>query len=118
MVSAQVLDELSKRDQKKRRVFSRYLRDMHGVLSEMFRVLKPGRCAIVVVGSSTMRGVDVKTHQCLIEIAHSVGFDMVGVALRQLDRDKRMMPMRRSNLPKSQIEKRMSEEFVIGMVKP
>ena len=117
-VSEGVLAELSQRDEKKRRVMSRYLRDMMGVFSEMRRVLKPGRCAVVVVGSSTMRGLDVRTHDCLAEVALSLGWRIVGMAPRRIARDKRMMPMRRAKSASSQIEQRMSQEFVIGMVKP
>jgi len=117
-VSSRILNELSKRDEKKRRVLSRYLADMAQVLSEMFRVLRRGRCAVVVVGSSTMRGLDVRTHECLAEVARCAGWRVLGLAPRQIDRDKRMMPMRRTRSAHSQIEQRMSQEFVIGMVRP
>jgi len=116
--SARILCELAKRDHKKGRVFSKYLSDMASVLQEMLRVLKHGRCAILVVGSSTMRGLDVKTHECLAEVARSVGWNVLGMAPRRIDRDKRMMPMRLSKSLATQIEQRMSEEFVIAMAKP
>ena len=117
-ISASVLSELSRRDEKKRRVLSRYLRDMSAIFAEMLRVLRPGRCAVVVVGSSTMRGLDVQTDRCLAEVCSRLGWHVVGIAARRIDRDKRMMPMRRSAKAESQIEQRMSVESVIGMLKP
>ena len=117
-VSREVLTEIMRRDEKKARVMSMYLRDMSLVFSEMLRVLNPGRCAVVVVGSSTMRGLDVRTHDCLAEVAASVGWRIVGMASRRIARDKRMMPMRHGDSRSTQIEQRMSQERVIGMVKP
>jgi hypothetical protein len=70
------------------------------------------------VGTSTMRGLDTETQTCLGEIGESLGFDLVDIAVRRLDRDKRMMPARRGAKPNSQIEERMHEEYVIGLCKP
>jgi len=117
-VSEKILSELSRTDEKKRRVMSRYLRDMSQVYREMLRVLRPGRCAVIVVGSSTMHGLDVRTQDCLAEAAKSVGWNVIGMAPRTISRNKRMMPMRRGSSGSSLIEQRMSQEFVIGMVKP
>ena len=47
----------------------------------------------------------------------SVGFDLAGIGVRRLDRDKRMMPARWGTKRHSQIEERMHEEYVIGLVK-
>ena len=83
----------------------------------MCRVLKPGKAAIVVVGTSTMRGMDTYTQDCLADIGETIGFEVVDVAMRRLDRDRRMMPARHSRRPSSQIEERMHEEYVIGFYK-
>jgi hypothetical protein len=65
-----------------------------------------------------MRGVKVETHTLLAEIAASVGFEVVGVPARKLDRDRRMMPARHGHGTMNGIEQRMHEEFIIGMLKP
>ncbi len=114
---AQALAKIAKRDKKKARVLHRYYSEMTRCLSEMYRVLKPGRAAIVVVGTSTMRGLNTETHICLGEIGKNSGFDLVDIAVRKLDRDKRMMPARKNAQPNSQIEERMHEEYVIGLYK-
>ncbi len=108
---------LSKLDPKKASALRRYFGEMSAVISEMRRVLKRRKAAIIVVGTSNLRGVDVETHKCLASIGESVGFRLAGVGVRHLDRDKRMMPARWGNERKSQIENRMHEEYVIGFLK-
>ncbi len=91
--------------------------DMAAVFLEMARVLKGGKAAIVVVGSSVLRGIDVETHKALSSIGEGAGFDLAGIGTRVLDRDKRMMPARWGKSPGSRIEERMHQEFVIGLIK-
>jgi len=55
-------------DPKKGNVLHRYYSKMTHTLREAFRVLKPGKAAIFVVGSSVMRGIDTQTDTCLAEI--------------------------------------------------
>ena len=115
----QIVASLARVDQKKATVLHRYYSEMTRCLVEMARVLKPGKAAIVVVGSSTMRGMDTRTDVCLGEIGKHVGFELVSIAARELDRDKRMMPARRTHSStRSQIEERMHEEYIIGFLKP
>jgi DNA modification methylase len=117
--ASQIVASLAQVDPKKAKVLHRYYSEMTQCLAEMARVLKPGRTAIVVVGSSTMRGMDNRTEVCLGEIAKRVGFESIRIATRRLDRDKRMMPARRAHpSTRSQIEERMHEEYVIGLLKP
>ncbi len=116
--ASQVVAEISRVDRNKAKALHRYYSEMTCCLAEMRRVLKPDRAAIVVVGSSTMRGIDTRTDICLGEIGRQVGLDLVGIAVRSLDRDRRMMPARRVQPATSQIEGRMYEESVIGFLKP
>ena len=111
---------LAEREAPKSRVLARYFGDMAAAIGEMTRVLRPGAAAIIVVGPSTMRGVLVPTHQCLADIAAAAGLDVVDVAPRSLDRDRRMMPARAGNRADtaSGIEMRQYTEYVIGAVKP
>jgi len=114
-----VVESIARVDSKKGKVLHRYYSEMTRCLAEMVRVLRPGKAAIIVVGSSTMRGTDTRTDVCLGEIGKRVGFELSGIAVRRLDRDKRMMPARRErSSARSQIEERMHEEYVIGFLKP
>lgn len=105
-------------DEKKGRVLHRYYSEMTRALREMYRVLKPGKTAIVVVGNSTMRGQDTKTDVCLAEIGKSLGFEVPKIGVRNLDRNRRMMPVGSEINTDSQIQQRMHEEYVIGFYKP
>ncbi len=114
----QITQELVAKDASKASILRKYFVEMQGAICEMYRVLKPGSAAIIVVGTSTMRGIDVQTHLCLADIGAGVGFDVVGVVARQLDRNRRMMPARFGKKSDSMIEQRMHDEYVIGLVKP
>ena len=119
-----VVERVGEADATKSRVLRRYFADMSASISEMQRVLRPGSAAVIVVGPSTMRGILVPTHECLANLATQAGLDVVAVAPRNLDRDRRMMPARNAgrtgsgNRDTTGIERRMHTEYVIGAVKP
>ena len=111
------IHRLASVDGNKAAALRRYFGEMSAVLAETYRVLKPGKAAIVVVGSSTLRGIDVETHKGLAAVAESAGFQLAHIGVRRLDRDRRMMPARWGTRSGSQIEQRMHEEHVIGLLK-
>jgi len=113
---ADVIGELHERDPSKARVIQTYYSELLQVLVETRRVLKPGRAAIFVVGSSTLRGVDIRVGECLADLGRIAGLLHVGTAVRNIDRDKRMMPASRGK-PKSSIESRMHREYVVAFEK-
>jgi SAM-dependent methyltransferase len=114
----EIIERLSSIDRKKGLVLHRYYSEMRNVVSEMLRVLKPGGTAVFVVGNSKIRGQDVKIPECLGEIGESLGFLVPRIGVRQLDRNRRMMPAGANIDTKSQIQQRMHEEYVIGFYKP
>lgn len=113
-----IIRQLTELDRSKAAILRKYFVEMRSVLAEMYRVLRTDSAAIVVVGTSMMRGIDVQTHYCLADIASELGFEVVGVVQRALDRNKRMMPARFGKKTDSMIEQRMHEEYVIGLLKP
>jgi len=115
--AARIVDKISGLDSKKGAVLHRYYSEMTMVLREMYRVLKSEKAAIVVVGSSILRGIDTQTHQCLAEIGKRIGFIPVGIGIRRIDRNRRMMPVGHQVDRDSQIQQRMHEEYVIGLYK-
>jgi DNA modification methylase len=116
--ASSVVTEITKLDDKKGRILHRYYSEMTRTLREMLRVLKPGSAAIVVVGNSVMRGRDTETPTCLADIGRAIGFQVPGIGVRHLDRNRRMMPAGFEPHLESQIEQRMHEEYVIGFYKP
>jgi adenine-specific DNA methylase len=116
--TAKLVREISTLDAKRGRALHRYYSEMTRILREMHRVLKPDRTAIVVVASSAIRDRDTETDKCLGEIGCALGLELAGVGVRQLDRNRRMMPAGHQIDGASQIQKRMHEEFVIGFYKP
>lgn len=114
----QVVSRIAGLDEKKGKVLHRYFSEMTRALREMYRVLKPGKSAIVVVGNSIMRGKDTETQTCLAEIGQAIGFEVPKIGVRQLDRNRRMLPAGAKVDKNSQIQQRMHEEYVIGFYKP
>jgi hypothetical protein len=113
-----VIHQLARIDNKKARVLHRYYTEMSRTFKEMLRVLKPGKAAIVVVGTSILRGIDTQTGLCLAEIGSNLGFEVSGMGIRDIDRNKRMLPVGKNVNLDSQIQNRMHQEFVIGFYKP
>lgn len=109
---------LGRLDSQKAEILVTYFKDMVQSLGEIHRVLRPGKAAVIVVGPSTIRGLCIPTHTHLASIAQGLGFEVIRVVRRPLDRNRRMMPARHHNNGQSQIEQRMYEEFVMGLVKP
>ena len=112
------LTKLAERDTKKAAALRRYFGEMAAVIGEMRRVLKKGKPAVIVVGSSNLRGLDVETHKGLAALGERANFEVAGIGVRRLDRDKRMMPARWGSQRHSQIEERMHQEYVIGLIQP
>lgn len=89
---------------------------MSCVLSEMHRVLQNEAAAVMVVGTSTLRGILIPHHFCLREIGEQVGFECIGISERTLERDKRMMPFAHKSSNQG-IENRLHHEYVLGFWK-
>ena len=116
-LALRTIEDVSEVEPRRGRILRRYFSDMRRALSEMHRVLRPGKATVVVVGSSTIRGIKVRTPYALAEEAASLGFEVVDVKERPIDRDHRQMPVSRNGNGVG-IEARMHEEHVIGLLKP
>jgi DNA modification methylase len=116
--SESVISEISLVDEVKSRILRSYFNEMRLVIGEMYRVLKPGKGAIVVVGNSTFRGKNTFTGQCLADIGRSLGFVVPGIKVRNIDRNRRMMPVSSKVNLDSLVQQRMHQEYVIGFYKP
>lgn len=113
-----IVTELGEKSKSKGVSLRRYYVEMTLVLCELYRVLKPQKAAIVVVGNSILAGIDAQVDNSLVEIGKKVGFDVPLIGIRQLDRNRRMLPAGSLVDKNSQIQQRMHKEFVIGFYKP
>jgi DNA modification methylase len=116
--TSKIVSEITNLDKKKGQVLNRYYSEMTRVIREMLRVLKPGKSSIVVVGNSVMRNRDTETQNCLADIGYSLGFALPKIGVRNLDRNRRMLPAGTELNLESQIQQRMHVEYVIGFCKP
>lgn len=116
-MATRVLAQLHAKDPRRASVVAYYYHDVASMLKEILRVLVPGRAAVIVVGSSVIQGVEIHVPQVVAELAESVGFKLAGVAVRQIVRNARMMPVSHKS-DRNGIEARMHEEGVIGLTKP
>lgn len=115
----EIVATIKRVDSKKAKVLHRYYSEMTTALREIRRVLKPEKAAVLVVGNSVMRGISTETDRCLAEIGKNVGLELVQIGIRDLDRNKRMLPARKNSITAAtRIEARMHQEYVIGFIKP
>lgn len=103
-----ILLQLNECSSRQAKVIQRYFLDMYQVLSEMERVLKKSRHAIIVVCPSHIRKVEVATHEVFIEMAPTVGLTLKKKHTRTINKRRRLLPY----MPKA-FGKRMSTEFVL-----
>jgi len=54
-----------------------YNEDMKKSYSEMYRVLKPNKYAVIVIGNATYQGQEIKTVEFTIKYMESLGFNLV-----------------------------------------
>ena len=72
-----VLEKIYKLDPRRSYIAYKFFDDMKDHMQEMIRILKPGSRYCVAIGNNLMRGVRVKSHEILAEIAESsVGFEL------------------------------------------
>lgn len=113
-----VVARVHRADPARGRILRKYYGEMTATLREICRVTRAGAAVILVVGSSTMRGIDTETHHCLREIAAAIGFETEEPVERRLDRDRRMLPARWNPGARTRIEQRMHREYLIAALKP
>ncbi|TAK20320.1 MAG: hypothetical protein EPO26_18240 [Chloroflexota bacterium] len=105
------IERLAEADPRRAGVASRYFDDMGRALSEMGRVLRPGRQAVIVVCPSRIADVNVATHDLLAELAEARTSGVlrhVETHERTLDDSRRQLPITRGRFGPG-----MRTEFVV-----
>lgn len=75
------------------RSVSKYFSDTQKAISEMFRVLKPDKRACMIIGNTTLAGVDVKNAEVAAEQMQEAGFIIERIIKRALS-NKMITPWR------------------------
>lgn len=103
------LEKIYARDPKRSYITYKFFEDMKLQLDETFRVLKPGSRYCLAIGNNLIRGVYVRSHEILSEIATSrVGFELEKQFFSKLIRHFIRIPRR----------ERMHGEWVLIFRKP
>lgn len=102
---------------------AKYFSDMQKAIIEMHRVLKPGKRVCIIIGNTTLAGIEVKNAEVAAEQMREAGFIIKDVVKRELS-NKMITPWRDSvngrftstdNLQKRRV---YEHEFVIITEKP
>ncbi|MEQ8266830.1 MAG: hypothetical protein RH982_06520 [Parvibaculum sp.] len=107
--------ELNELDDKQRRLLARYYVDLIDQLSETYRVLKPKKTALYVIGNSTVREHYVRNNEILKHCARQAGFRVRSEKHREIPDERRYLPMPKKH--GTTLATRMRAEHVIELVK-
>ena len=69
-----VILDVSKTDKKRAFVIWKFFEDMSKNFNEIHRLLKRNGHYVIAIGNSKIRGIDVRTHELLIELAQKNGY--------------------------------------------
>lgn len=83
-IAKSVITMLEKRSKKYAREIAKYFNDMLEVSAEMYRILKPGGVACVVMGNTTLKDVEITSAQAFAEMLFNSGFEIAEVIKRQI----------------------------------
>jgi len=98
-IAKQIIDELIKVDRPLATDVANYFLDMKIVFSEINRVLKPGGKACVIIGNTSLRGVEILNAQITVEQMQMAGFNKVDFIKREIP-NKMITPWRDSETGK------------------
>lgn len=108
------------RHQKEATGFEGYLADMSESLRSIFRVLKPGRYAVLVVGDAIYKEVLYKGAESIGDLAEKIGFESLCIIERQIHKTKRsfISAGRRATTEKLLILKKSPKQIKVSLQPP
>lgn len=68
------ISKIYNQDQRRAYIASKYIQDMQKNMEEVYRVLKPGKRYVIVVGNNLVRGVQFESWRYLKQIAPKIGY--------------------------------------------
>lgn len=91
------------RHQRQKSGFEVYVEEMTRCLHAMYKALKPGRYAVLVLGDGVFKGQTYQTSQALLKAGQQIGFEPVGEVDRPLPENKRSFVAAARRLRQEQI---------------
>lgn len=91
----------------------RYAEDIHRMISEIARVLRPKGTATLVVGNSCLKGTFIKNAAGVAEAAKMAGLKLTHISERALPDSKRYLPVTK----KGQLGRRMRTETICSFIR-
>ena len=83
-IAYDIVGRLSMNDESLGRSVSAYFSDMQSCFRELLRVLKPSGRIAIVIGNTTLRGVEISNAQVFIEMFANMGFALKKVISREV----------------------------------
>jgi DNA modification methylase len=83
-LAQEIIDSLLKKDKRTAKEVANYFNDMQAVAKEMYRVLKKGGHACLVIGNTTFKNVKVKSAEVFAEILANLDFKIVEIIKRSI----------------------------------
>jgi DNA modification methylase len=104
-------------DPQRRPMVRRFILDLRAALAESHRVLKPAGRALYVMGPSILSRRHYDAAKVLCAIAKTVGFTPIGHGRRDISELRRSLPPPRRSDRAASINKRMTCEYYVALVK-
>jgi len=98
-------------------ILRQYVQDTKGILSEIYRVLRPSGKAVIVVGNCNIRETFVKNSRGIEIVAKQVGLTVHKIRKRRLPENRRYLPPPTHSGAGKALQKRMREEVILTLLK-
>jgi len=121
-IAENIILDLEKEEKRLAMDVTNYFSDMKKIFSEMYRVLKEGKKACIIIGDTSLRGVEILNAETAVEQMSNIGFRKVKFIKREVS-NKMITPWRDQNTGKftgldNPAKKRVYEfEYIIIMEK-
>lgn len=93
VIAEMIVNDLLQVERPLARDVANYFLDMKKVFIEMYRILKPGNKACIIIGNTTLRGVEILNAQVTVEQMRHAGFKKVKFIKREIP-NKMITPWR------------------------
>ena len=93
-----------------------YLSDLRKILGELERILRPGGLALLIMGPTVINSKRSDSTKVVADISNSVGLRVVGSVIRQLNKQRRSLPLPPTVLG-SPLAQRMRREVIVALRK-